>query len=148
MCWKLRILLALCLFNLGLLSSSVLDAARAGEVGGSERKLSDGPVEFKVEENKAEQKLVFKLGLPAGSPPQFVDNALKTIKTTFHQWGLAVEKACRDLDRLFRTNDGTGRAIPIPTRTAPPAVNSSSSTQAGAKFYWTRDGRVKAIAER
>jgi hypothetical protein len=138
---KSSIFLTVCLINFaGIL------AANAGEMNsGARQKLSDSPVDFKVEQHKAEQKLVFKLGLPLASPPEFVQNASKVVLNTFHQWGATVEKACHDLDHFFKANDNSGRAFPIlPKR----ALSTASEAWRGAKANLTNDGRAKAIAER
>lgn len=135
MSFRSTILLSACLINF-----SCFGAANASELNHDARqKLSDGPVNFKVEEHKAEQKLVFKLGLPLSSPPAFVQNASKAVQNTFHQWGAAVEKACHNLDHYLRTNQDAAKTLPFAPK---------SATNAAADGQRAGNGRGKAIAER
>jgi hypothetical protein len=129
---KSSILLIVCLINF-----SCLAGANANEARGARQKLSDGPVDFKVEEHKAEQKLVFKLGLPTGSPPEFVQNASKALLNTFHQWGAQVERACHNLDHFLKTSE-PAKALPAAPRHS---ANTAADGQRGAVH-------TKTIAER
>jgi hypothetical protein len=138
---KSSILLTVCLINFSWPQVADADQLNTG-AHGARQKLSDSPVDFKVEEHKAEQKLVFKLGLPISSPPEFIQNASKVVLNTFHQWGAQVEKACHNLDHFLKTSEESAKALPV---TAKHATNTGLDGR-GAKLSWP--GRSKAIAER
>jgi hypothetical protein len=138
---KSSILLSVC-----LLSFACTDCVLAGELNPATRqKLSDSPVDFKVEKHKAEQKLVFKLGLPVGSPPEIVQNASKALLETFHQWGATVEKACANLDRYLRatSNDVSTKVQEISPKHA--TNNLVVAGEHGAKVALSR---ARAAVER
>jgi len=138
---KSSILLSVCFFSL-----TSIGPVFAGELNPATRvKLSDSPVDFKVEQHKAEQKLVFKLGLPVGSPPEIMQTASKVVLNTFHQWGASVEKACANLDRYLRA---TSEGVSAKLQEFSPKQTSNSAVSAGEHGAKVALSRAKAVVER
>ncbi|PWU00458.1 MAG: hypothetical protein C5B53_04030 [Candidatus Melainabacteria bacterium] len=138
---KSSILLSVC-----LVSFASIGSVFAGEVNPAcKLKLSASPVDFKVEEHKAEQKLVFKLGLPVGAPPEIIQKASKSMLNTFHQWGASVEKACANLDRSLRA---TSESVLTKAQEFSPKHATNSAANAGEHGAKVALSRAKAVVER
>lgn len=134
------------LLSVFLVSFTSVARVCAGEHGSvTKQKLSDGPVDFKVEQHKTEQKLVFKLGLPAGPPPEIVQNASKVVLSTFHQWGANVEKTCANLDRYFR---GVADGVSSKVQEISPKHLTGNAVNAGEHGAKVALSRAKAAVER
>lgn len=98
-----------------------------------------------MEEHKAEQQFVFTFGLSFSALGQSWHKAVNGVEMSFHQFGLSVEKFCRDLDGRFKTNDGQSRAMPIPAAHPQPLA---ADQQSSAHLHYPRAVRIKTIAER